>query len=165
MTPFLTSPWVHHVITLIHICAALFWMGWIVFIFLLLVPVVKRNIPSVMQELMPALKQRVRKAVFWLILLIVGTGLYNMHYRGLFDTQVLLDSAYGRRFLLKLGAALILFSVYFAAPVLTGGPASGGEEGCCEGDDSASGMVGLLLHVVAFTSGMVAALIGISLGG
>jgi putative copper export protein len=165
MTQLFTFPWMHHIITLIHICAALFWMGWIVFIFLLLMPVVKRNIPAAVQELMPPLKQRVRTVVFWLILLIVATGLYNMYYRGLFDTQVLWNSAYGHRFLVKLGAALILFSVYFAAPYLTGGPSSGADEGCCDEEESSSMPVGLLLHVIAFTSGMVAALIGISLGG
>lgn len=165
MIDLLNNPWVHHVITLIHICAALFWMGWIVFIFVLLMPVVQRNIPSAVEKLMPALKQRVRRVVFWLILLIAATGLYNMYYRGLFDTEVLLYSAYGRRFLLKLGAALILFSVYVAAPYLTGGKASGAEEGCCDQDEDSSGnMVGVVLHIIAFASGMVAALIGISLG-
>lgn len=162
---FLMKPWVHYTLTLIHICAALFWMGWIVFIFLLLMPVVKRTVPSAVEDLMPALKRRVRKVVFVLILLIVATGLHNMYYRGLFDTDVLLNSAYGRRFLVKLGAALILFGVYFAAPVLTGGPASGAEEGCCDHEEASANRVGLVLHVVAFTSGMVAALIGVSLGG
>jgi len=166
MNTLLTSPWVHHVVTLIHICAALFWMGWIVFIFLMLVPVVKRNMPGVIDDLMPALKKRVRKVVFWMILLIVATGLYNMQYRGLFDMDVLFRSAYGRRFLVKLGAALLLFGVYFTAPYVTGGmQGNEQQDGCCEHDEQSSNVAGLVLHVIAFTSGMVAALIGLSMSG
>jgi len=65
-----------------------------------------------------------------------------------------------------LGVALLLFTIYFAAPFLTGmhGHAAGNPS-CCEDNSRRTQVVGLILHTLAFTAGMTAALIGISLGG
>ncbi len=168
MSDWLLNPWVHYVSTLIHISAALFWMGWIVFIFLMLIPVVHRTMPDQLNKLMPALKARVRKTVFVLILLIVLTGLHNMYYRGLFDGYRLWNTQYGQRFLVKLGAALIVFGIYVAAPWLTSMDQSdhdgASSQSCCAPDDqTSSNVMGVVLHLLAFTCGMLAALIGISL--
>ncbi len=166
MTSYLYHPWLHHVVTLLHICAGLFWLGWIVFIFFLLIPVVREQVPEAVDRIMPALKRRVRRFVFWMILLIAGTGVYNMHYRGLLDPDVLLGSAYGHRFLIKLGAALLLFGIYFAAPYLLGGePGDEGDDKDCGHAGDGPDVTGLVLHAIAMVSGLVAALIGISLGG
>jgi putative copper export protein len=158
--------WLHYWIVLLHISAGLFWMGWIVFMFLLLIPVLQRLVPERLREIQPTLERRVRKVVFWLILLIVATGLHNIYFTQLYDTRILLHTAYGHRFLIKLGAALVLFAIYFAAPFLTGmrGHASGNPS-CCESTTRQARVVKLALHVVALVAGMTAALIGVSLGG
>lgn len=155
MKEFLLNPWVHNIVVLLHASAGLFWMGWIVFIFFLLMPTLRNMIPEDVQNILPALKQRIRRVVFWMILLIVVTGLHNVYYTGLYQWDVLFGSAVGHRFLVKLGSALVLFSVYVAAPYLTGG----------SGRKSSPGWMVGVLHVLAFSAGMTAALLGISLGG
>lgn len=157
----LFSPGVRSLVKLIHVSAGLFWLGWIVFIFTLLIPVLRRVIPDRVREVMPRLKQRIRKVVLGIIALIVLTGLYNMAYRDLFRWEVLEGTGYGRLFLVKLTAAALLFFVYFIAPYATGARRS---ETCSVREPAAS-WIGAVLHVIAFASGMTAAYIGIHLGG
>lgn len=160
------SPWVHHVVTLLHICAGLFWMGWIVFTFGLLAPLLRRQGPEVMSRVLPQVQARMRRVVFWLILLLVLTGVYNAAYRGLTDPDVLFGTAYGHRFLIKVGAALLLFAIYGAAPSIFRRSAIASSDASSR--DSAAGPsnpVRVGLHVTVFTLGMLAALLGLSLGG
>lgn len=160
------SLWLHYCIVLLHISAGLFWMGWIVFMFFLLTPVLRRVVPERLREIQPVLERRVRKVVFWLILLIVATGLHNMYFTHLYDIRILLHTSLGHRFLMKLGAALVLFTIYFAAPFLTGRYDRGsGNPTCCEDTSRRGQVVKLVLHIVAFAAGMMAALIGVSMGG
>jgi len=158
--------WIHYIVVLIHISAGLFWLGWIVFMFFMLVPVLRRVVPEQAQQILPALQKRVRKVVFWIIVLIVGTGLHNMYSTHLYDTVTLLHTSYGNRFLVKLGAALLLFTIYFAAPFLTGTNGDNVMNRSCCGDDSRrTQVISVVLHALAFAAGMTAALIGISLSG
>ena len=158
--------WSHYLVVLLHISAGLFWMGWIVFMFFLLIPVLRRLVPERLQQIQPMLQKRVRKVVCWLIILIVATGLHNIYFTGLYDTRILLNTSYGHRFLVKLGAALVLFTIYFAAPFLTGMHGhSAKNPSCCEDNPRRAPVVSLVLHTLAFAAGMTAALIGISLGG
>jgi putative copper export protein len=158
--------WSHYLVVLFHISAGLFWMGWIVFMFFLLIPVLRRLVPERLQQIQPALQKRVRKVVFWFILLIVATGLHNIYFTGLYDTRILLDTSYGHRFMVKLGAVLLLFTIYFSAPFLTGmhGRAAGNAS-CCKDNSRRTQVASLVLHTLAFAAGMTAALIGVSLGG
>lgn len=158
-------PWVHYVVTLIHISAALFWLGWIFFIFLLLIPALKEKIPARAQEVLPAVKKRVRRIVFWLIWIIIGTGLYNMKYRGLTNPDVLFGTSQGHLFLVKLGAALLLFTIYFTAPFVASLASGSGTEETCESHGDLSKKIEILLHVLAVISMLTAGLIGVSVGG
>jgi len=158
-------PWVHYVITLIHISAALFWLGWIVFIFLLLVPSLKERIPERVQDVLSAVKSRVRRVVFWLIWIIIATGLYNMEYRGLTHPEILFDTKMGHLFLVKLGAALLTFAIYFSAPFLTTMASQSSGEETCESHGDLGIKIGVLLHVIVVLSMITAALIGVSVGG
>jgi len=153
---FLMDPWFHNFVVLLHICAGLFWMGWIVFIFFLMVPVLRQQIPGHVETILPELKRRIRRVVFWLIMLIVASGLHNTYYNGLYHWDVLTDSAYGHRFLVKVGATLVLFGVYFTAPYLTSLPAD-------ENKRQTKYVVGVL-HVIAFSAGILAAFLGLGLG-
>lgn len=71
--------------------------------------------------------------VFWLIPIILLTGLYNMGYRGLLDWSVLTGTDVGIRMLWKLGAATVLFSIYYAAPLIMGGGNLQGGNADCHG--------------------------------
>lgn len=155
MESLLLHPWFHHFTVLLHASAGLFWMGWIVFIFFLLIPTLQERIPDEIRRILPALKHRIRRVVFWMILVILVTGSHNVYYTGLYQPDVLLGTGLGHRFLVKLGAALVLFSVYLIAPHLTGGS---------DGPESSNWMM-VVLHVLAFSAGMTAALLGFSLGG
>lgn len=166
MKSILLSTWVQHTMLLLHICASLFWMGWIVFIFLMLVPTVQQTIPDELQKIMPPLQQRVRKAVFWMILIIVLTGLYNMYVLNLYHVQHLFYTDRGQRFLIKLTAASLLFGIYFLAPYLMNSPASAPDpesDACCSHEEEKRDVMGILLHVLAFTCGMIAAYLGLTL--
>lgn len=153
MPSVLLNPWFHHFVLLVHISAGLFWMGWMVFIFFLLVPVLRDRIPEQVQSILPTLKGRIRRVVFWLILLIVATGIHNVYYHGFYRHEVLMNTAQGQRFLVKLGAALTLFGIYFSAPYLTN----------FDDEESTNRMVAIL-HLIAFSAGMTAAFLGLSLG-
>jgi uncharacterized membrane protein len=117
--PVLLDPWFHYFVLLLHISAGLFWMGWIVFNFFLMVPVLRNRIPDQVQSFLSVLKLRIRSVVFWLILFLVVTGIHNVYYHGLYQHEDLMSTDQGHRFLVKLGAALVLFAVYFSAPYLT----------------------------------------------
>lgn len=158
------QPWVHYVVTLIHVCAAIFWLGWIFFIFLLLIPALREVIPEKAQEVLPAVKRRVRRVVFWLIWIIIGTGLYNMKYRGLTNPDILFHTELGHRFLVKLGAAAMVFVIYFLAPYLTRLKLPGIGEDTCSPDDLGK-KIGVALHVIVVIMMITAGLIGISIGG
>jgi putative copper export protein len=153
-------PWLNQAVLLVHICAALFWLGWMGFIFFILFPVLKRTVPDSFPAIRSAVQQRTRTFVFWMIGLIVLTGLYNMKVVGLFDAHLLFETSYGHRFLVKLGAALTLFGVYFTAPLVIG---HGQDEGC--GDETSGGhpALGVVLHVIAFSAGITAAYLGLGL--
>jgi putative copper export protein len=154
--------WIRNLNLLIHIGAGLFWLGWMVFIFLFLMPVLREQFLGNPERILDPLTKRIRRIVFWLILLIVGTGLVNVYFTRLYKTEILLETDYGHRFLVKLGAALILFSVYAVAPRLTGGTSEIGTE-AEENSNSGNNTIMITLHLIAFLSGLIAAFIGLTL--
>lgn len=157
--------WVHNLVIFVHITAAMFWLGWIVFIFMFMVPSIRSVMPDTLGQIQPIIQKKVRRVVFWLIIVITATGLHNMHYRNLFDPEVLFGTQYGTRFLIKLGAALIMFAVYFSAPAIMRKTANlGNVDTCCNQGSAIGRRIGVILHVIAFTCGMVAAFTGVSLG-
>lgn len=159
------SPQLHFILTAIHIFATVFWLGWMVFIFFILRPVASRVAEVDVVAFMIPIRRRVRKVVFWLIPVILLTGLYNMGYRGLLDGQMLFNTSVGARMLWKLGAAGLLFGIYYFAPFAMGGK-------LCN-DDPAGGhkpnpkvkKVEVVMHLAAFSAGCVAAYLGITIGG
>lgn len=148
--------WLHYTILLLHVGAGLFWLGWMVFIFFLLTPVLREKVPDRIQAILPALKRRIRRVVFWLILIIVATGLHNVYFNNLYRPDRLFRTDYGHRFLIKLGAAMVLFSVYALAPYLTGGASDGNST-------STNNTMMVFLHVIAFSTGTLAAFLGLTL--
>lgn len=164
----LWSPAVHHAVTAIHIFAGVFWLGWMVFMFAILRPALMQVAPDRAPRIQQQIQQRIRSIVFWLIPVILGTGLHNMGYWGLLDLDTLLGTARGRRMLVKLGAATVLFGVYYAAPYLL--RVSHDETGAhdpadCHGNpDPLVKRTSAVLHILAFAAGVTAAFLGVGLG-
>lgn len=162
------SPQLHFIATIIHIFAAVFWLGWMVFIFFVLCPVTSRLDKVDVMTFMVPVRSRVRKIVFWLIPIIILTGLYNMGYRGLLDWHVLTTTPTGHRMLWKLGAALVLFGIYYFAPAILGKGFvhKKNEDKSQPAKPSLKAKkVEVVLHLIAFTAGCVAAYLGITIGG
>jgi len=164
----LWSPEVHYAVTAVHIFAGVFWLGWMVFMFAVLRPVLMHVAPDRAPGIQKQIQQRIRGIVFWLIPVILLTGLHNMGYWGLLDLDALLTTARGQRMLVKLGAATILFGVYYTAPFLL--RASHDETGAhdpadCHGNpDPLVQRTSAVLHILAFTAGVTAAYLGVTLG-
>lgn len=168
----LWSPPVHFVVTALHVFCGVFWLGWMVFMFGILRPVVGRVVPHRAAELQGQIQQRIRGIVFWLIPTIIATGLYNMAYHGLLDWTLLTQTGRGHRMLTKLGAAGLLFAVYYTAPLLlhmsNGSPddPSAHDPADCHGTPNPLiQKVSAVLHIIAFVSGVTAAVLGVSLEG
>lgn len=163
------SPTVHYIVTVIHIFAAVFWLGWMVFMFGLLRPVLTRMAPERASDIQSSVQTRIRGVVFWLIPVIAATGLYNMAYRGLTDLSTLLSTGLGHRMLTKLGAASIIFGIYYLAPILIrrAHRSSGNNpsEECHGSPAPLVKRVSVALHLLAFTSGLTAAFLGVTIGG
>lgn len=159
------TPQIHFIITAIHIFSAVFWLGWMVFLFLILRPIASRleSVPA--GELMGSIRNRVRRVVFWLIPLILFTGLYNMGYRGLLDWRTLATTDRGHRMMWKLGAAIVLFGIYYGAPLLMGSRQNHENEGCHGRAGPAVKKMSVIIHLAAFTAGIITAYLGITIGG
>lgn len=164
---------VHFAVTALHVFCGVFWLGWMVFMFGILRPVATRVIPVRAAALQKQIQQRIRRIVFLLIPTIVATGLYNMAYHGLLNWTALTETGMGHRMLTKLGAAGVLFGVYYTAPLLlrashTGGntPESSHDPADCHGNpDPLIQKVSVVLHILAFASGVTAAYLGVGIGG
>ena len=155
----------HYTATAIHIFAGVFWLGWMFFLFVILRPVAAKITSGNPGKIMKPIQKRVRKIVFWIIPILLITGLYNMGYRGLLDWSILTGTPMGHRMLWKLGAAAILFAVYYLAPFITGGKSKGKDGDCHSTPNPMAKKVTVLLHVVAFSAGVTAAYLGITLDG
>jgi len=169
----LWSPHAHFVVTAVHVFCGVFWLGWMVFMFGILRPVATRVAPERAAELQAQIQQRIRRIVFWLIPTIVLTGFYNMAYHGLLNWTLLTQTGVGHRMLTKLGAAGVLFGVYYTAPFLLrasharhgDADASHDPEDCHGNPDPLVQKVSVVLHILAFASGVTAAYLGVGIGG
>lgn len=159
------SPHLHYAATALHIFAGVFWLGWIFFLFLILRPVAAKITSGDPARIVVPVRKRIRKIVPWLILIILVTGLYNMGYRGLLDWSVLTGTDVGHRMLWKLGAAGILFGVYFTAPLVGGKKPVAKDSDCHRSPGPAPKKIMAVMHIIAFVAGVTAAYLGITIGG
>jgi len=159
------SPQIHYAATAIHLFAGVFWLGWMFFLFLILRPIAERVTGVNPGEIMKPIRRRVRKIVFWIIPILLLTGLYNMGYRGLLDWSVLTSTPVGHRILWKLGAAAILFAVYYLAPFVMDGKTDSKDDDCHSLPHPMAKKVMMFMHIVAFSAGVTAAYLGITIGG
>ena len=114
----------------LHVLAAMFWLGGMLFLGIVGAPVLRAvEPPALRQSLFQALGLRFRRAGWIAIALLVVTGFANMHYRGLLHAGVLGDSAFWRTaFGHALAAKLVAVVVMVAASAVHDfviGPAAG----------------------------------------
>lgn len=153
-------PTIHNVVTVLHVTCAMFWLAWMVFFSVIMMPVLRRKVPEDFTELRAILQYRTRQPLRYMILLLVLTGLYNMAYRGLFNVRTLLYTEYGLTVVLKLFLAMLLIGLYFLAPDFTRL-----ERSPDPSKHQRQQTVSLYVHGTILTLGLFVAYLGISLGG
>lgn len=98
----------------IHVLAAVFWLGGILFLALVGAPILRAvEPPALRQELFRQLGTRFRVAGWIALGVLVATGLLNLHFRGLLDASVLGSARfwtepYGRALAVKLGLVTVM---------------------------------------------------------
>lgn len=156
---FIFESWFANLVLLVHISVAFFWLGWMIFLFFIFNPVASREIPDKKDMVFDNLTSRTRKFVFWMVIIMFITGIYNMTYRGFWDADFLFNTVSGNYFLVKLVAVSTLFGIYFTAPYLLYefNPFDR------ENTEKRKKSIKVTLHVIAFISGIVAAYIGLTI--
>lgn len=165
---------IHIVANWLHIISAIYWLGAISFILTTLGPVLRKQPAIVVSPIMSEVHQRVRRVVLVAIIIFIATGLFNMYYRGLMDSAVLLGSSYGRTFLLKMFPVVIMFTLYFSAPAIMRRFSSSDKKdecqesvACCEMEEGPKpgNKVFAVLHVIALACGFLTVFLGVLLRG
>ena len=102
----------------LHVLAAMLWLGGMMFLGLVGAPALRAVEPAALrQQLFHSLGVRFRAAGWVAILMLVATGLLNLHFRGLLQWSGVLNdagfwrSAPGRALAVKLGTVTIMLSV------------------------------------------------------
>lgn len=93
---------IHIAATWLHIVSAIYWVGAILFTLTVLGPVMRYQNTETAVPIMQEVQRRVRRFVLVAIIIFIATGVFNMHYRGLMDTETLFSSSGGRIFLIKM---------------------------------------------------------------
>lgn len=164
----------HILATWLHIISAIYWLGAIMFILTALGPVLRQQPSIVVPPIMTGVHERVRRNVLFAIIAFVVTGSFNMYYKGLFDSALLLGSSYGRTFLLKMFPVAIMFTLYFSAPALMKRFSSQkddenceGESACCETEEGhkPGNKIFAMLHIIALACGITTVFLGVLLRG
>lgn len=157
----------HIVATWLHIISAIYWIGAILFILTVLGPVMRSQPSGIAMPVMSEVQGRIRRIVLIAIFIFVITGVFNMHYRGLMDIEVLSLSSYGRTFLLKMIPVAMMFIIYFSAPAILRRLSPDSSGTCCEveGGTKPVGKVFVVLHLIALGCGLLAVLLGVKLRG
>lgn len=124
----------------IHVLAALFWLGGMLFLGVVGAPVLRGVEPaSLRAELFDRLGRRFRAAGWVAIGILVGTGVLNLHLRGLLQGDVLGDpqfwaGRFGSALAWKLGAVVVMLVLAAVHDFALGPRASQMAAGTPEGD-------------------------------
>lgn len=154
------APRVHYVMTVIHLTCAMFWLGWMIFFSVIMVPVLRREVPESFSRLRAIIQFRSRKVARIMIVLLVLTGLYNMAYRGLVNVRRLFYTEFGLWFILKLFLAVLLIGLYFLAPDFSQVAPEISHQ-----DSSRQQRIATYVHGTILTLGLIVAYLGVGIGG
>lgn len=125
----------YHLNVIVHLLAALFWLGGMFFLALVGAPVLRElDDPRLRGRLFAALGRRFRTAGWWAIAVLVVTGTLNLHFRGLLRVEVLGDGTfwagdYGTALAWKLGAVTAMIVVSALHDFVLGPRASADTDG------------------------------------
>ena len=92
----------------VHVVAAAVWVGGVVALTFVAVPVAQRQTGQLRGELLRDLGRRWRPLGWGALGLAIATGIPIAHDAGAFDADVLLDTRFGRLLLLKSALVLLL---------------------------------------------------------
>jgi uncharacterized membrane protein len=99
----------------LHILAAMVWVGGMLFLSLVAVPVARRLPPAERARLLDAVGRRFRVVGWSCVALLVATGIVNSGYRGVrwgdFTSGAILDSTFGRLLCLKLSLVAAMLAI------------------------------------------------------
>lgn len=119
-------------LVVIHVLAALFWLGGMFFLAVVGAPVLRTvDPPELRQRLFAALGLRARTVGWWAIAVLVASGTLLLHERGLLQASVLGDARFWRTGLgIALAAKLVSVTAMLAVSFVHDfilGPAAGRE--------------------------------------
>lgn len=110
-------PFPYYLSVTIHVLAALLWLGGTFFFAAVGAPVLRKvEPPELRAELFERLGVQFRKVGWASVIVLVITGIANLHYRGLLESGVLSSagfwsSRYGRALAWKLGSVIIILAL------------------------------------------------------
>lgn len=149
------SLWLYRLAVFAHIAGVVVWMGAVAYYLLILRPAMQMSgmERKATYPLLAAIKVRLRWVVGGAIVVIVASGVYNAHRRGLIGSGSA-DAVHQRVFWWKMAIVLVLILIYiFALPLLarihTG---------------KVRGRLFVLVHEVVLALGALAAAAGVFLG-
>jgi hypothetical protein len=149
------STWIYRLAVFAHIAGVVVWMGAVAYYLLILRPALHMSglERKATYPLLAAIKVRLRWVVGSAIVVIVASGLYNAHRRGLIGSAGGADEVQQRIFWWKMAIVLALILIFiFALPLLarvrTG---------------KVRGRLFVLVHIVVLTLGALAAAAGVFL--
>ena len=149
------STWIYRLAVFAHIAGVVVWMGAVAYYLLILRPALHMSglERKATYPLLAAIKVRLRWVVGSAIVVIVASGLYNAHRRGLIGSAGGADEVQQRIFWWKMAIVLALILIFiFALPLLarvrTG---------------KVRGRLFVLVHIVVPVTGEVAAAAGVFL--
>lgn len=99
----------------LHILGAMVWVGGMLFLSLVAVPVARRLPPPERARLLDAIGRRFRVVGWSCVALLIATGIVNSYYRGVtwgdFASGAILDTTFGRLYCLKLASVAAMLAI------------------------------------------------------
>ncbi len=127
--------WLFHLTVTLHVLAAMVWLGGMFFLALVGAPVLRRVDSAPLRAILfRRLGERFRTVGWSTIVVLLVTGIANLHYRGLLGSSVLASatfwrSRYGQFLAIKLACVLIMVTLSAIHDFVLGPAAARAESG------------------------------------
>lgn len=106
------EPSIYHVNLFVHLVAASLWLGLTLNFSLMTVPLIRDLPEEVAENQMEAIGKRARRLVSLLMVVLIATGLVNLHRMEMLNLSDAWTSSYGVTAIVKIGLALSLFLAF-----------------------------------------------------
>jgi copper resistance protein D len=120
----------YHLNVIVHVFAAILWLGGMFFFAAVGAPVLRRVEPAELRaSLFRQLGERARRIGWIAIAVLLVTGVFNLYFRGMLDgdamgSRAFWGTAYGHTLMWKLGAVSVMLVVQAAHDFILGPEAS-----------------------------------------